>query len=105
MSKLPQKHVENSGLNHGICLKQKIQSFKYQCGNSVRRIPGGSLFKTAKMYKTLIIKLIRAFFLLYQTCILPQTGAPNTGEIGGLKFLQILVLRIGVLFADCLHFT
>ena len=48
MSKLPQKHVENSGLNHGICLKQKIQSFKYQCGNSVRRIPGGSHKNKAK---------------------------------------------------------
>ena len=71
MSKLPQKHVVNQWVKSWDMLEAKIYSFKYQHGNSARRIPGGSPRKKESYIK------ITLFFYIRIKLVKPRMDFPG----------------------------
>ena len=83
MSKLPQKHVANQWVKSWDMLEAKNIKFKYQRGNSIRRIPGGS-HKTKpngdkKETSPTISTYCRTFFIV---SVLPERQKRGTKRHG-----------------------
>ena len=74
-----EEHWNSAVYNSWTTENEALQYSEHHLVTTIPTVQGGSLFKTAKLHKTLIIKLIIVF--LYQTCILPQARTHSNKRV------------------------